>query len=200
MTQECLSRLPVVSTCTALEIWRIIFSCHKTRQDWSHLFNRGGEMKHPAGYGIDLPNTELSHPKCQQLYHWQTWVQRLILVPFAAVAPACDLLAYSHPPIPVAFHSQVSVVTCHIYLAPVPCPTWCVHLEMPFPDQPEGHNAPFKTYTPSTALQHLGVHTMDYKPFKDRKCVFCNFCFPKHPGKPRLHKRSSKKVCYMNTQ
>ena len=47
----------------------------------------------------------------------------LILVPFAAVAPACDLLAYSHPPIPVAFHSQVSVVTCHIYLAPVPCPT-----------------------------------------------------------------------------
>ena len=126
MTQECLSRLPVVWTCTALEIWRIIFSCHKTRQDWSHLFNRGGEMKHPAGYGIDLPNTELSHPKCQQLYHWQTWVQRLILVPFAAVAPACDLLAYSHPPIPVAFHSQVSVVTCHIYLAPVPCPTWCV--------------------------------------------------------------------------
>lgn len=75
MTQECLSRLPVVWTCTALEIWRIIFSCHKTRQDWSHLFNRGGEMKHPAGYGIDLPNTELSHPKCQQLYHWQTWGQ-----------------------------------------------------------------------------------------------------------------------------
>ena len=75
MTQECLSRLPVVWTCTALEIWRIIFSCHKTRQDWSHLFNRGGEMKHPAGCGIDLPNTELSHPKCQQLYHWQTWGQ-----------------------------------------------------------------------------------------------------------------------------
>ena len=156
-------------------------------------------MKHPAGVGQICP-TQNCPTQNANSSTTDRHGGRLILAPFAAVAPACDLLAYSHPPIPVAFHSQMSVVTCHIYLAPVPCPTWCVHLEMPFLDQPEGHNAPFKTYTPSTALQHLGVHTTDYKPFKDRKCVFCNFCFPKHPGKPQLHKRSSKKVCYMNTQ
>ena len=47
----------------------------KMRQDWSHLSDRGGEMKHPTGCGIDLPSTELSHPKCRQLYRWQTWGQ-----------------------------------------------------------------------------------------------------------------------------
>lgn len=74
------------------------------------------------------------------------------------------------------------------------CPAWCVHLEMPFLDQPEGHNAPFKTYT-LPRLCSISVSTLlTISPFKDKKCVFCSFCVPRHPGKPQLRKRSSKRL------